>query len=130
MKNLWKNPQCLMCCDFLTASTSLDLVLWPLQSTRPFHPPNFHSLDVFCFLPHSVQTVEIVMCENQPIKYQQPVTEVTFAHIFTHFLYDYYMKFYVNIKWSSWPLPAWFCALRSSYILSDWIIALISRRSY
>ncbi len=36
----------------------------PLTSTRHFHPHNCRSLDIFYFSDHSLQTLEMVVCEN------------------------------------------------------------------
>ena len=41
---------------FLSALTSLALLLWPLSLTMRFCPQNCCSLDVFCFSHHSLQT--------------------------------------------------------------------------
>ncbi len=40
------------CC--LSSLTILPILLWPLTSTRPFHPHNCCSLDIFCFSHHSL----------------------------------------------------------------------------
>ena len=40
-------------CSLLSAQTSLEILCWPLKSTRRFCPQNCHSLDVLCFSHHS-----------------------------------------------------------------------------
>ena len=42
---------------FLSIWTSLDLLLWPLSSTRHFHSQNCCLLEVFCFSHHSLQII-------------------------------------------------------------------------
>ncbi len=39
---------------FLSSQTSLVILLWPLASTRHFHPQNCHSLDMFYFSNYSM----------------------------------------------------------------------------
>ena len=57
------------CCNvwlfaFLSASTSLALLLWPLSLTAHFCPQNCCSLDAFWFSHHSLQTLETIVHEN------------------------------------------------------------------
>ncbi len=44
-------------CCLLSSLTSLPILLWPLTSTRHFHPHNCRSLDIFSFSDHSLYTL-------------------------------------------------------------------------
>ena len=120
---------------FLSALTSLALLLWPLSLTMHFCPHNCCSLDVFSFSHHSLQTNKTVVHENprrsgvseilKPPCLAPTIIPRSKSHV-SHSHFCPILTFGLKNSWRSWPCLHAFLNLVAATWLADLIFALTS----